>query len=180
MDARTCDHLRDAVGVHAIHSADPAAALSGLSPSRAIAMWHVIEHLRDPWAVLDAAAANLEPGGALALATPNPDSTQFRLLGSRWAHVDAPRHLFLLPLATLTERAAAAGLQRVAVTTHDPSGRHWNCFGWEYAMRRRPAAGRAPWPIAGAALGLTLALRPLEHTGLRGAAYTAVFVKRSS
>jgi hypothetical protein len=127
--------------------------------------------------VLEAAAANLEPGGVLALATPNPESAQFRLLGPRWAHVDAPRHLFLLPLGAITGRAAELGLRRAAVTTSDPSGRHWNRFGWEYALRRRPAAGPPPRPLALAALGLTVALRPLEHSGMRGAAYTAIFVK---
>jgi SAM-dependent methyltransferase len=177
MDERTCEHLSAAVGVRAVHSDDPAAALAGLPPSRAIAMWHVIEHLPDPAGVLDAVAANLEPGGVLALATPNPQALQFRLLKARWAHVDAPRHIFLLPVEALTRRAAAAGMQRVELTTSDPSGRHWNRFGWEYAMRRRPAAGPAPKPVAVAALGLTLALRPLEHTGLRGTAYTALFVK---
>jgi 2-polyprenyl-3-methyl-5-hydroxy-6-metoxy-1,4-benzoquinol methylase len=180
MDARTCKYLRDAVGVEAIHSSDPASALADLPPARAIAMWHVVEHLPDPWTVLDAAAANLEPRGVLLLATPNPEAAQFRLLRARWAHVDAPRHLFLLPLAALTERAAAAGLRRVAVTTTDPSGRHWNRFGWEYALRRRPAAGPPSRPVALTALALTLALRPFEHTALRGAAYTAVFVKDAS
>jgi 2-polyprenyl-3-methyl-5-hydroxy-6-metoxy-1,4-benzoquinol methylase len=177
MDARACAYLRDVVGADAINSDDPAAALAQLPPSRAIAMWHVIEHLPDPWAVLDAAAANLEPGGALVVGTPNPDSLQLRLLKARWAHVDAPRHLFLLPLATLTERCSAHGLRRVEVTTTDPAGRHWNSFGWEYAARRRPAAGPAPRALALGAVGFSLAMRPLEHTGLRGAAYTAVFVK---
>jgi 2-polyprenyl-3-methyl-5-hydroxy-6-metoxy-1,4-benzoquinol methylase len=177
MDERTCEHLSAAVGVRALNSDDPAAALAGLPSSRAIAMWHVIEHLPDPAGVIDAAAANLEPGGVLALASPNPQALQFRLLKARWAHVDAPRHLFLVPLEALTRRAAAAGLRRVEVTTSDPAGRHWNRFGWEYAMRRRPAAGPPPKLVAVAALGLTLALRPLEHTALRGTAYTVVFMK---
>jgi hypothetical protein len=179
MDARASEHLRDTVGVEAIHSADPAAAIRELPAARAVAMWHVIEHLPDPWEVLAAVAANLEDGGALALAAPNPDSLQFRLLGPRWAHVDAPRHLFLLPLATLTAKAAELGLRRVFVTTSDPAGRHWNRFGWEYAMRRRPAAGPPSRLVSGAALGLTLALRPVEHHALRGAAYTCLFVKDS-
>jgi 2-polyprenyl-3-methyl-5-hydroxy-6-metoxy-1,4-benzoquinol methylase len=177
MDPRTCEHLSTAVGVRVIESDDPAAGLAGLPASRAIAMWHVLEHLPDPAAAIDAASENLEPGGVLALATPNPQALQFRLLKARWAHVDAPRHLFLIPLEALTRRAAAAGLRRAEVTTSDPSGRHWNRFGWESAMRRRPSAGPAPKPVAVVALGLTLAVRPLEHTALRGAAYTAVFIK---
>ena len=177
MDARVCAHLREAVGVEAIESDDPAAVLREQPRSRVIAMWHVIEHLPDPDAVLEVAATNLEPGGVLAVATPNPQSTQFKLMGAHWAHVDAPRHLILLPLDALTRRAEALGLRQVAVTTSDPSGRHWNRVGWEYGMRRRPAAGPAPKSVAWTALALTVALRPLEHSGLRGAAYTAIFVK---
>ena len=177
MDTRTCMHMREIIGVEAIESADPAGVLAGMPPSRVIAMWHVVEHLANPAAVLEAAAANLEPGGVLAVATPNPNSLQFRLMGGRWAHVDAPRHLFLLPLDAVTRHAEHAGLRQAAVTTSDPSGRHWNRFGWEYGMRRRPAQGNAPAPIGLASLALTLALRPMEHTGLRGAAYTAIFVK---
>ena len=180
MDERVSVHLREAVGVAAINSADPATALAGLPPQRVIAMWHVIEHLPNPWEVLDAAAAALEPGGILAVGTPNPGAAQFRLLKGRWAHVDAPRHLFLLPLGALTARARQSGLARVDMTTTDPSGRHWNRFGWEYAMRRRPAAGPAPRPLSAAALALTLALRPLEHRGLNGASYTALFRKETT
>lgn len=176
MDERAATHLRATIGVAAIHSDDPVAALADLPPSRAIALWHVVEHLPDPVALLIAAAENLEPGGVLAIATPNPQSLQFRLLGARWAHVDAPRHLFLIPLDTLTRRLAAAGLRRVDFVSDDPGGRHWNRFGWEYALRRRPAAGPAPRPVALAAVGLMLLLRRVER-GLRGAAYTAIFVK---
>ena len=121
----------------------------------------MIEHLPDPDAVLEVAATNLEPGGVLAIATPNPQSTQFKLMGAHWAHVDAPRHLILLLDAQ--RRAETLGLRQVAVTTSDPSGRHWNRVGWEYGMRRRPAAGPAPNSVAWTALALTVALRPLEH-----------------
>lgn len=178
MDLRAGRHLREEVGVETIISDDPATALAGLPATNVVAMWHVIEHLPNPWEVVAAAAERLEPGGALVIAAPNPDALQFRLLKARWAHVDAPRHLFLLPLRKLSERCAALGLRQAAVTTADPAGRHWNRFGWEYAARRRPAAGPAPRPLALAALAVTLAMRPVEHSGLRGAAYTAVYVKR--
>lgn len=177
MDERACRHLRDVVGVEAINSADPATALGGLPPSDAIVLWHVIEHVPDPWAVVEAAAANLAPGGALVLATPNPDSVQYRVLKQRWAHVDAPRHLFLLPLETLAERCTASGLRQVDATTSDPAGRYWNSFGWEYAARRHPARGPASKAVHLGAIGFSVAMRPFEHTGMRGAAYTAVFVK---
>jgi SAM-dependent methyltransferase len=177
MDKRACVHLRSAAGVEAINSSDPARVLGELPPSPTIAMWHVIEHLPDPGSVLDAAAANLEPGGVLVIATPNPESLQFRLMRARWPHLDAPRHLFLMPLAALTRRAAAVRLQRAAVTTTDPAGRYCNFFGWQYGLRRRPAQGPMARPVAIAALAVTRAMRPIEHRAMLGASYTAVFLK---
>ncbi|MFM8879423.1 MAG: class I SAM-dependent methyltransferase, partial [Verrucomicrobiota bacterium] len=177
MDARTCQYMREVVGVEAIESDDPAAMLRSLAPVSVVALWHVIEHLRDPWGFIDAAGESLASGGVLALAAPNPQSMQFRLLGSRWAHVDAPRHLFLIPLAAIAERAAKSGLRLAFSTTGDPSGRHWNRFGWEMAMRGSRRTGPPGPLVAAASLGAALALRPLETTGLRGAAYSAVFVK---
>jgi hypothetical protein len=141
-------------------------------------LWHVLEHLQRPAAVLEQAAAQLEPGGVVALAVPNPDSLQFRLLRGRWAHVDAPRHLFLIPFGALRAQAAKVGLDLAHVTTSDPAGRHWNWFGWEYALRRHPASRPSTRLTRIFALLLTLCLVPLERRGMNGTAYTAVFVKR--
>jgi SAM-dependent methyltransferase len=179
MDRRCCAYLESVVGVEAIESDRPQEALATLPPSRAIALWHALEHLPDPWAVLAAAAANLESGGVLAVAVPNPQALQFRLLRGRWAHVDAPRHLYLIPAATLTRQAAALGLERLALTTSDLAGRHWNRFGWEYALRRFPARRPATRGLVVASQVLERALRPLERRGLAGTAYSAVFEKRA-
>jgi SAM-dependent methyltransferase len=180
MDGECCRFLRETVGVDAVHSDQPADALAAVPSSRVIVLWHVLEHLADPWGVIDAAAANLEPGGVLALATPNPESLQLRVLGARWAHVDAPRHLYLIPLDALTRRAAASGLRLAEATFTDPAGRHWNRFGWERAVGRKPITGPTPAPVAMIGLGVALAMRPLEHRGRNGTAYTALFTKEIS
>ena len=179
MDARCCEYLERVVGVRAICSSLPEQALTQLEPARAIALWHVLEHLPNPAAVLEAAAARLQPGGVLAIATPNPQSLQFRLLRSRWAHVDAPRHLFLIPYEALATRLGSLGLEPVGVTTADPAGRHWNWFGWEYALRGVPARRRSTLVTHVAARALTVLLAPLERRDLAGTAYTAVFTKPS-
>jgi 2-polyprenyl-3-methyl-5-hydroxy-6-metoxy-1,4-benzoquinol methylase len=178
MDARCCTHLEQVVGIRAICSDAPELALAQVGPTSAIVMWHVLEHLPRPWALLERASAQLESGGILALAMPNPHSVQFRLLGARWAHVDAPRHLFLIPLAALQAHADGIGLDLAHVTTSDPAGRHWNWFGWEYALRRHAARRPSTRLTRACALLLTLGLAPLERRGLNGTAYTAVFVKR--
>jgi SAM-dependent methyltransferase len=59
-----------------------------------ITMFHVLEHLYDPAAYLDAAAGLLHPEGRLVLQVPNASSWQFLLLGEAWNGLDIPRHLF--------------------------------------------------------------------------------------
>lgn len=174
MDADCCAYLERTVGVRAICSDAPESVLPQLAASDAIVLWHAFEHLRRPLDVLEAAAANLRPGGVLAVAVPNPESLGLRLMGARWAHLDAPRHLTLVPLATLTALAAAAGLEAAAVVTTDPFALHCNRFAWEYALRRRPAAGPSSWAVVRASQVLERVMAPVERSGLRSAAYTLV------
>jgi SAM-dependent methyltransferase len=56
-------------------------------------MFHVLEHLFDPAAYLDAAHDLLEPDGRLVIQVPNAGCWQFLLLGENWAGIDIPRHL---------------------------------------------------------------------------------------
>lgn len=175
MDSECCAYLSDTVGVTAIQSTAPEEVLPELAPATAVCMWHVLEHVRQPLQVLGAAAGALKPGGVLALAMPNPESIQFRALKARWAHLDAPRHLFLIPLPVLVSHAAAVGLDCVLHTTNDPFGRHCNRFGWEYALRRRPAAAPSGVWTRRASQVLERVAAPAERRDLRGAAYTVVF-----
>lgn len=177
MDEACCRHLESEVGVVAVNTVDPAESLATLPPSRAVVMWHVIEHLPDPWAVLRAAAGNLETGGVLALATPNPRSLQARVLGKRWVHVDAPRHLTLIPLDGLREEAEGLGLTVEEVTTSDPVGRDLNRLGWQRSLVTKPTLRERPRGGHTAGRLLTPLFAPVEQRGLRGAAYTAVFRK---
>jgi 2-polyprenyl-3-methyl-5-hydroxy-6-metoxy-1,4-benzoquinol methylase len=178
MDARACEHLRAVVGVEALQSDLPHAALEALPPSRAIALWHVLEHLREPWLCIESAARNLESGGTLVVALPNPDSLQLRLLGGRWPHIDAPRHLYLLPGRELLARTKRAGLDCVHLTSRDRSGIYWNRFGWQQLLMRPEASkARTAFALAFGVLASALA-SPIELRNLRGATYTAVFRKR--
>jgi 2-polyprenyl-3-methyl-5-hydroxy-6-metoxy-1,4-benzoquinol methylase len=177
MDPEYARRLREDLAVEAICSDDPAEVLASLQPSSVVVMWHVIEHLPDPWRVLAACARNLRPGGVLAISTPNPQSLQFRLLGRYWAHLDAPRHLQLLPAATLQARAEALGMRRVLSTTTDVVGLECNRLGWEYALRAHPA--RRPTTAASmrGSFLLTRALSGVERRGLAGTTYTSLFTK---
>jgi SAM-dependent methyltransferase len=57
-----------------------------------VSIWHVLEHLPDPSAVLGKCRELLRPGGVLVVAVPNFESLQARLTGRHWFHLDVPRH----------------------------------------------------------------------------------------
>jgi hypothetical protein len=143
-----------------------------------IVLWHSLEHLSDPGALLQAAAGNLRPGGVLVAAVPNPQALQFRVLGRRWPHIDAPRHLHLMPAGAVTARAERHGLQRVSLTSDDGGARHWNAFGWGRGVLP-PNPGKL---LSHGAIHLGRALAfvaaPAEHRPGRGSAYTISLRKR--
>jgi SAM-dependent methyltransferase len=178
MDERCCTYLREREGVTAICSDRPLEALASLPDARAVAMWHVLEHLPNPGEVFDAIVEKLQPGGVLAIGVPNPSSLQFRVLGSRWAHLDAPRHLCLIPPDALIRRGEQLGLSEVTITTNDPEGLEFNEFGWINALRRHPAEGRTSRLVGYSARALSEALAPLERTGNRGSTVTLVMRKQ--
>jgi SAM-dependent methyltransferase len=58
-----------------------------------IVMWHVLEHISDPEAVLGKAKMLLEEGGEILIAVPNFSSVQANLGKANWYHLDPVRHL---------------------------------------------------------------------------------------
>lgn len=180
MDERCCAFLR-ARGLASVQQSNmPHEAIGTTPPHDVIAAWHVMEHLPQPLAFLEAAASNLAAGGHLILAMPNPQARQFGWMGRRWPHVDAPRHINLIPASALESAAAKLGLRRVFLTTSDPDGRNWNRFGWQRLLMNRFAARMAQRVmfILGTLLSLPFAL--IERGGLNGAAYTIVLRKGAS
>jgi SAM-dependent methyltransferase len=83
---------------------------------------HVIEHVRDPVAVLARAATFLAPGGRIVIRTPNARSLGFAWYRSCWFALEAPRHLYLFAPSTLPRLAQLAGLVPVRIATRgDPT-----------------------------------------------------------
>ena len=79
----------------------------------AVSMFHVLEHLEDPRAYLEAAGRMLAAGGRLIVQVPNAASWQFRLLGRAWNGLDVPRHLFDFRASDLERLLASCGFEVV-------------------------------------------------------------------
>lgn len=179
-DERSCAQLRQVVGVRVTQSERPQEVLRAREGVSAVVLWQVLEHLPQPWEVLDAAVAALRPGGILALATPHPGGLEARLLGGRWPHVDAPRHLQLIPPRALVDRLRAGGLTPLSLFSGDPDARRWCTFAWQRALMNE-VSGRLPRAAAfWAGTALAAALWPLERRRLNGPSYTLVMRKGSS
>ena len=174
VDAGACTFIQDVIGAPAVQSAAPEEALLTVDRADVITMWHSIEHVTQPWRVVAAAAERLSPGGRLVVSTPNPDGIQARWLKGRFMHVDAPRHLFLIPRRALIARAQAAGLAPGPMTAADVETKRCNRVGWQSSLHELSPGIPGAW---GAGLVLETVIRPIERGVDHGSAYTAVFTR---
>jgi len=166
-----------------------------------VIIWHVLEHLRDPRAVLEEAHRILRPGGRLIVAVPNLSSLQARWTGPAWFHLDLPRHLHHFSLRSLEELIERTGFE--VDSAHHFSLRQ-NPFGWIqsflnrvtglprnglYTLLHRRSSGQAP-PFDAATrrrlwLGLVLLAPPalllmVMETLLRSGATVHVVARRGA
>jgi 2-polyprenyl-3-methyl-5-hydroxy-6-metoxy-1,4-benzoquinol methylase len=137
IDSTCVEFLNNCVGIRAVQSANPAETMDSMSERfDVIALWHSLEHLRDPWLVVQSAARCLAPGGILLIAIPNIESFEFALLGRRWRHLDAPRHLFFYPREALISLCAECGLSVLDFNTDDELSRHLSRDAWHHWARK--------------------------------------------
>jgi SAM-dependent methyltransferase len=167
-----------------------------------VIIWHVLEHLADPRAVLEEVHRILSLGGRLVVAVPNFSSAQARWTGAAWFHLDLPRHLYQFPVAALRDLLDQVGFD---VRSEHHFSLRQNPFGWIqsllnlssrlprnglYTLLHRRSAGAALpfdrrtrrwllfWLVVGAPLGL---LATLIETAFRsGATVHLVAHKRAA
>ena len=99
-----------------------------------ITMWHVMEHLPDPLLVLDQLVDLLEPDGVLILAVPDAGSTQARLFGGDWLHLDVPRHLFHFNRTSLQ---TVFSKKRFEIDIIPKSELEYDIMGWTQSVLNR-------------------------------------------
>ncbi len=102
--------VQEALGLPALVGSLPHSELKPCS-FEIITMWHSLEHVHEPLAVLREAYRLLVPGGKLIVAAPNMDSWAFRHFGPAWFGLDLPRHLTHFTPTTLMLTLQTAGLR---------------------------------------------------------------------
>jgi 2-polyprenyl-3-methyl-5-hydroxy-6-metoxy-1,4-benzoquinol methylase len=180
MNEPCCQFIRESLGIKAILSDDVGASLPAGARYRVIVLWHVIEHLPNPWKTLDALTAAVEVGGTLVVATPNPDAMQFRLFRGRWTHVDAPRHTTLIPWRLLVQELARRGMIPRLVTMTDEGSLGYDSFGWAMSLSHMSSRPVLQWILRKLGRVISVMIRPIERRRRRGSCYTAVFERVAS
>jgi len=117
-----------------------------------VTLVEVIEHLREPEAVLRAATDKLRQGGVLYMTTPNAAGMNARLLGAEWGVFCPPEHLTVFSPKGLEAMVRRCGCRVVGIDTHG-----LNPAQLLRSMRRRPGVpSAAERNSAGAALNQAL------------------------
>lgn len=75
-----------------------------------ITMWHTLEHMRDIQAILGHVNRLLKHKGKLIISVPDWGGLQSRIFGSKWFHLDVPRHLYHFDACSLKNALSSAGL----------------------------------------------------------------------
>jgi len=77
----------------------------------AITLWHVLEHVADPRALIGELHRILKPGGVLLIGVPNFGGAEARFFRDKWFHLDVPRHVTHLTKTMLQQALSENGFQ---------------------------------------------------------------------
>ena len=138
-----------------------------------VTMWHSLEHVHRPLAILREAYQLLVPGGRLVVATPNIESLPFYWFGPSWFGLDLPRHLTHFTPKSLRAMLETAGfrVEMVRMLRHSDWLRSsaklaaaqdrgsW----WAKLLRWKPAAKAVAWGCYATGMSdcmMAVAMRP--------------------
>jgi SAM-dependent methyltransferase len=171
--ATAVNRIRDELGFPALLGSLPHPELTPGSFD-VVTMWHSLEHVHDPLAVLREARRVHVPGGRLIAAVPNIESLPFYVFGRSWFGLDLPRHLTHFSPKTLRAMLEVAGfhVQSVRSIRHSDWLRSSAKLavrdsrgGWgSRLLRSKPLSKLAAWVCYAAGLSdcmMAVAERPL-------------------
>lgn len=179
MDEACCRYLNEVAQIPTFRTNDPSHTLQSLPDFDVIALWHVIEHLHDPWETLRQISSRLRPNGICILATPNRNAFQLRLMGKRWPHVDSPRHLYIFSVKAIEVFARNNKMDLEFCTTNDSGSRGWNRFGWEYYTSNFTENATIRRGLVWCGSFLSRVFKIWDEIEGNGSAFTIVLRKRS-
>ena len=105
-----------------------------------IGSFNVIEHVREPTALLEEMRDRLSAGGYLLLTTPNPSCIHRRVLGlEKWNMVCPPHHINLFTRRGLCEALASVGFEVLEYSTLSTYIRAVRKFDTEDLLLRKTA-----------------------------------------
>ena len=84
----------------------------------AVIIWHVLEHLDDPFVTLEEIYRITRKEGIIAIAVPNFSSLQSSWFKSDWFHLDIPRHLYHFSSENLSQALKQEGYSIRSVSTN--------------------------------------------------------------
>ncbi len=180
MDARCCTFLKEVVGIQVQQSSDIQGALASHGLYDVVVLGHVIEHLPDALSILPKLAGHVAPGGILVLAAPNPYALQFRCFGSYWMHLEAPRHVILIPVQVLDTLLMKAGMRRIFLTWTGAEAKALKRLGWSGSTRIWLSAPVFKYSRYVLGHMLRFVMGPWENRGHRGSVYTAIYQRTKS
>jgi SAM-dependent methyltransferase len=64
------------------------------APFSCVTLWHSLEHMTDPPAVIAKIRLQVADDGVVLIAVPNFEGLQSKAFGESWLHLDVPRHLY--------------------------------------------------------------------------------------
>ena len=180
MDLACSNFLNNILKINTYNTNDPISLFKTLETYDIMVLWHVIEHVPDPFNLIKIASTKLNNNGIILIACPNPNSLSLAILKSFWPHIDAPRHLQLIPLQLLIKNVKSFNLTPVLITENDKGGRSWNIFTWQKLLMNttKKIYLQYFYYILGYLFGFIFSL--LEIFTKRGSAYTVIFKKNNN
>ena len=174
-----CEEARQR-GVHSVRGTLTTAAGELSGGFDAVVFQHSLEHVSEPAADLAAARGLLRNGGLLLVSVPNFGSWQRRRFGSRWFHLDVPRHRTHFTAQGLERLLTRQGFTPLEVATTTSLDGLAGSLQYRMFGRRRFDHGLGKYGAIAATLGLAPVGAAANAVAGDGDILTAVALKPES